>query len=287
MSYRTRKYQPAMGLALASGGARGAYQAGALLRLAEAGYRYNHIVGTSIGTLNGAFYVQGDGSVGHMQSLCERWRSVGEMGVIRPDVANLTKFFLHGVGVPFGSWILAMTDPEWSVLDTKPIEALLDSWLDYDRICGAPNTLLVGTQKARPGRRMGEGGVQYFQAAAVGPRALRECILASAAIPFVFKARRLPADGQYHQDAGWVEPIGTRELYARGVSRMTAIYLDVSEAESPADYPLVKFHQVRPSKDIKGFHDGIPSTLDFRTERIEALIHLGYRDAEMSLRSAA
>src|SRR5690625_7269705 len=55
---------PIYGLCLASGGARGAYQAGALVALAERGERYDRIIGTSIGALNGAFYAQSVGSVG-------------------------------------------------------------------------------------------------------------------------------------------------------------------------------------------------------------------------------
>ena len=71
------------GLALASGGARGAYQAGSLLLLAEQKIQFNTVAGTSIGALNGAFYVQGDRSVGHAEKLCDLWRAIPDAGIIQ------------------------------------------------------------------------------------------------------------------------------------------------------------------------------------------------------------
>jgi predicted acylesterase/phospholipase RssA len=43
---------------------------GALLYLAEHGLRFGAVAGSSIGSLNGAYLVQGDGSPGHLEGLC-------------------------------------------------------------------------------------------------------------------------------------------------------------------------------------------------------------------------
>ena len=47
-------------LSLEGGGARGAYQIGAVKALFENGYKFDAIVGTSIGAINGAYIAQGD-----------------------------------------------------------------------------------------------------------------------------------------------------------------------------------------------------------------------------------
>lgn len=47
-------------LVLEGGGAKGAYQIGAVKALYERGYKFNTIVGTSIGAINAAFLCQGD-----------------------------------------------------------------------------------------------------------------------------------------------------------------------------------------------------------------------------------
>ena len=48
------------GLALEGGGAKGAYQVGALKAIQECGFKIDTVVGTSIGAFNGAVYAQGD-----------------------------------------------------------------------------------------------------------------------------------------------------------------------------------------------------------------------------------
>ena len=48
------------GLALEGGGARGAYHIGAVKALIENGYKFDAVVGTSIGAINAAFIAQGD-----------------------------------------------------------------------------------------------------------------------------------------------------------------------------------------------------------------------------------
>jgi len=72
-----------MALALAAGGARGVYQAGAMLFLAEQGIRFNAVAGTSVGALNGAFYAQGDGSVAHIERLRELWQKCPALVLFR------------------------------------------------------------------------------------------------------------------------------------------------------------------------------------------------------------
>ena len=49
-----------LGLVLEGGGARGAFQIGAFQALNEKGFRFDGIVGTSIGAINGALLAQGD-----------------------------------------------------------------------------------------------------------------------------------------------------------------------------------------------------------------------------------
>ena len=58
-------------LVLEGGGAKGAYQVGAIKALKENGYEFDTIVGTSIGALNAAFICQGD-----IDKLDELWHTL-------------------------------------------------------------------------------------------------------------------------------------------------------------------------------------------------------------------
>ena len=83
-----------VGLVLAGGGARGAYEAGAvsvlLPHLEARGERPRLLVGTSVGAMTAAYLA----SVGHLDAedavarLLERWREVGKAEVIRSIVSR-------------------------------------------------------------------------------------------------------------------------------------------------------------------------------------------------------
>ena len=53
-----------LGLVLEGGGARGAYEMGAVKALMENGYKFDGVVGTSIGAINAAVIAQGDWAIG-------------------------------------------------------------------------------------------------------------------------------------------------------------------------------------------------------------------------------
>ena len=58
-------------LVLEGGGAKGAYQIGAMKALMENGFKFNTVIGTSIGAINAAFIAQGD-----MDKVEELWKTL-------------------------------------------------------------------------------------------------------------------------------------------------------------------------------------------------------------------
>ena len=127
------------GLALASGGARGAYPAGALLLLAERGVRFDAVTGTSIGALNRAFYAQGDGSAEHLEKLCDLWRAMPDAGIIQISgstaVRVLALLAARGIPWPVRLGLNRLVGKRVSILDPEPVEALLDELVDYAAVC--------------------------------------------------------------------------------------------------------------------------------------------------------
>ena len=76
------------GLALEGGGAKGSYQVGAYKALKEMGYEFDYIVGTSIGAINGAMFVQGD------EKLAEKiWLDIEFSMVVSTEEDKLENFF--------------------------------------------------------------------------------------------------------------------------------------------------------------------------------------------------
>jgi NTE family protein len=120
---------------LSGGGARGAYEAGAISVIAPAlearGERPTLFLGTSVGAINAA-YMGASRHLGADQQaagLLARWREVTKEGVIRPILRHqlpLTALrymggllSLPGVRVP-------------SLLDPSPLARSLENWMSWD-----------------------------------------------------------------------------------------------------------------------------------------------------------
>lgn len=74
------KEKDKIALTLEGGGARGAYQVGALRALYENKFRFEAVVGTSIGAINAAFIAQGD-----FDKLCNMWETLSFKDLLNLD----------------------------------------------------------------------------------------------------------------------------------------------------------------------------------------------------------
>lgn len=220
---RARADKGSVGLVLAGGGARGAYEIGALsVLLAELdrrGERPVVVVGTSVGALNAAFLA----ATAHLpvaeavpQAL-EIWRcirfgeaakSIFSLGTL----GRLARYAGQFLGVPRARL--------WSLLDSSPLRATLEQKIAFDQIernvhdgaLHAAATIATSAATSRsvvfhcggtpPNPRDKQRGIDYAQT----PLGV-EHVLASAAIPGVFPAVHVSdPDGA----AGWYFDGGTR-----------------------------------------------------------------------------
>ncbi len=210
-----------IGLVLAGGGARGAYEAGALSVLLPAlearGQRVAVIVGTSVGALNSAWLAAN----AHLPAakLAEAhqklWREIRWEDVLAPVWSPRTAApvlrYLAGAVIP-GVRVEA-------VLDSSPLAATIKRRLDLRQLAenvgsGGLHAAAVVATSAATGRSVvfhaGSGrphrddfrGIDY---ASVSLRA--EHVLASAAIPGAFRAVKVSTPADAH---GWYVDGGTR-----------------------------------------------------------------------------
>lgn len=284
-----------MGLALASGGARGAYQAGALLALSEVGLRFSSVAGTSIGSLNGAFYCTGDGSPGHLEDLCRLWRATPDAGLISIDPSQVGKTLLKLLGGTILPDVLKVIDKVTGkgthLLDPRPVAAFLDQWIDYNRVVASEKTFFIAMIPATslggitdPLRDIVEGAWRkavYFRASSLRPDELKNALLAASAIPLAFPPRKL--QGKHYTDAGLSAPLPSNTLRDDGCNFICSIFLSDTHIQNRADYPDTTLLQIR-STDV--IDTNILTMLDFSRDAVERLINLGYRDAKSTLAEA-
>lgn len=164
---------------LGGGGAAGAYQAGSILALAEAGMVPDALVGCSAGALNAAF-LAADPSAQRAGALTDFWAAEATRAVLAPSMLDRVR------GAPV---MLRRGD---ALFDQRPLRRLLARTLEAHDLSELGVPLTVTTTCLDCG-----DAVHHDR----GP--LAEILLASCALPGLLSPVRL-ADGHAHVDGGVV-----------------------------------------------------------------------------------
>ncbi len=231
---------------LAGGGARGAYEAGALAALAPAlaarGEAPDVLVGTSIGALNGAFFAaRADQSLEATAAAgVEMWRELCWRDALRPLVSPSELGRLLGTaamlaGLPGGDLS--------GLLDPSPLRGTLERLVSFEQIARnvkdgtLTSAAVVATAYATTGSVVFHHGgpavkpdlvraIDYV-ATALAP----EHVLASAAIPGAFPAVEIsvpPAAAGWYSDGGVRLNAPLKPALALGANRVIVIGLNSS-----------------------------------------------------------
>jgi len=243
--------QTQIGLILAGGGVRGAYEVGALSVLAPAlearGERPRVIVGTSVGALNCAYLAAN----AHrplreaVEGVVELWRRMEYGDVLEPllsvgELGRLVRYLADVVGLP------APNVP--SVLDAAPLAATLERLISFQQLAdnvasGAlRSAAVVATSYAssrsvvfhdgRPTPRPDAARAIDYVRTTLSAAHVR----ASAAIPALFGAVEIaepPAAAGWYSDGGTRLNAPLKPALALGAKRVVVIALNSSR--TPAD----------------------------------------------------
>ena len=213
---------PRIGSVLSGGGARGAYEAGAISILSPAldarNQRPTLFVGTSVGAINAGYM----GASAHLDAeeqaagLLDRWRQATKGSVIRPILLQQ----LPLTALRYAGELLSVPGVRLpSLLDPKPLEQSLKRWMSWGDLHrnvgqGLLDAVAVVATAAGRGRTVAfveshnELPAHNSHAIEYVPTALSdEHVRASAAIPILFPPVRVetPAEAR-----GWYVDGGTR-----------------------------------------------------------------------------
>lgn len=132
-----RDGKPPIAIVLPGGGARGAYEAGALAVLLPAlearGERITIACGTSVGAINATLLasIAQKPAAEQAQLVLARWREMRKGDVIRPIIGpGLPKTALRFVGELFEVPGLRLA----SIMDPAPLAGSLDVWIDWEQL---------------------------------------------------------------------------------------------------------------------------------------------------------
>jgi len=300
---------PKIGLVLAGGGAKGAYQAGAIKYLAEIDFVPHIIAGSSIGALNGAVLAANLPFRQAADRLDLLWTDLGAANIIQPDrgeIAQLASYIIQTSLPTFGAWATKLLESigifsnTKSVFDPEPIETFLrravdaqqlrdgiELWvavfpsLNIPRFRYDPAMLVIDMIRAK----MGQDAHWLHVQNANRDRQLYDILLASAAIPLAFPQREI--NGNIYVDGGFADNVPLGALAAQGCTHAIVIHLENGAVWNRHKFPNQTVIEIRPQDPINKselplYGDAI-TFLDFSRDRIELLKQRGYADAKACL----
>jgi NTE family protein len=246
-----------LGLVLSGGGARGAYQAGFLNRLAlileedlEISQNpFSHIAGSSVGALNGSYLasqMNGEMSFLHQtENLCDLWRGLKSEKVYKTRSLELIQ---NGVGwlTQLGSMGHIKKEHTLSMLNASPLRDLLQEVLDFKAIKENIDSGRLDSFTVAAFDYSDRVSTHFFQSnqikkgwTQVGQRGINSYlnwkhILASASIPMLFDTvyvhGRPFGDGNLGDlnPFGPIQKLGATDLFVIGIRNSRHYQMDRS-----------------------------------------------------------
>ena len=249
------------GLALEGGGARGSYQAGAAKAFLEKGVEFQGIVGTSIGSINGAMIAQGD-----VEALWEIWSTISVEKVFRlekkeyEELARLD-FDLESVALKIKKMADIMKD---GGLDMTLARQILDQYVREEDIRGQGKDFGLVTFSVTEMKPV----EVFLEEIPLGE--LKNYLLASSALPY-FKLDKI--QGIKYLDGGVYNALPTDLLVKKGYEEIWEVRLNSLGRKKSLDLsqsPVV-LRAVNPVEPLCGY-------LDFRNETANRQLRQGYYD---------
>lgn len=257
-------------LVLEGGGAKGAYQVGAIKALKENGYEFDTIVGTSIGALNAAFICQGD-----IDKLDELWHTLSFQDLM--DINNelgesLVNFNLTSEIVNEAAK-KAINAFKAKGIDTKNIRNILEKYIDEEKIRRSETRFGLVTYC------ISDMVPQKLFIEDIPKGKLIDYLMATSNLP-VFKRQKI--DDKKFLDGGAYDNCSVEMLYDAGYKDIVAIRIfrrrnrirNYSKLSRKKDLNL---KIILPSEEL-------PFILNFESNNLKNLVDYGYVDTIKQLK---
>jgi len=266
---KTKRYEFSMcerrncmtkGLVLEGGGARGAYQMGAVEAFFENGYAFGGVTGSSIGALNGGLIAQGD-----WEKCRDWWEKLSLSKLFDVDETILhdilyRKFDFKKIS-PMRTALHTFFEKKG--LDTTKIREILTEIYDEQKLRESPTEFGIVTLKMPDVKPM-----ELFKED-IPEGKLIEYLMASANMP-VFKLE--PISGEIYIDGGFYNNLPVNMLYRKG-------FRDVLVIRTYAIGVVKKFRKSDLRVTELGPSEDLGNILDFSHERIMRSMKVGRCDA--------
>ena len=256
-----------VGLVLAGGGARGAYQIGVWKALKELKIdkHISVVSGTSIGALNAVLFCQGD-----LEKANEVWHNISKESVLPINEKDLNiRGFLISLGLKNMNFIKKYMPKtlEMGNLSRKGLLDIMDNYINFskleknNKICYAACTEIDSFQP------------KYFKINDYNEQSIRSILLATSALPMIYESEEF--ESMKYLDGGMADNVPIQPVYGENCDIIIVIHLSKESKLNKKLFPNTKIIEITPSSMDEGVLNGI---LDFVPESVEKRINLGYSD---------
>lgn len=246
-------------LALEGGGAKGAYQIGAVKALYELGFEFEAVAGTSVGALNGAMIAQGD-----FERAYELWENMKPSLVV--DMTDSEYKKLVNLQLEREDWKTIRSRITRIVkdggIDTAPLRKLVYEYLNEEKLRRSQVDFGLVTISLTDFK-----GMELYKNE-IPPGEAAEYILASANHP-AFKNE--PLAGKLFTDGGMYDNLPINLLMRRGYVNIIAIRIFGLGFKQSYDTKRVNMIEIAPRENLGG-------TFDFTQEKTQYNLQMGYYD---------
>jgi NTE family protein len=261
------------GMVLSGGGAKGAYEAGAVraMRELDVADRIYGVSGTSVGALNTLVFAMDDGA--QLESL---WQNVGFSDVVVPKRAEsrAIKDIL--------SQINAQINENEGLCTQEALRKLIEASVDFNKVRTHRAKLYACAYDIEAKR------VEYFDLKSMGDEEITNAVLASAAIPHVYDAVEVrgrkyadggindPAYGVKNSDVTPIHPLQDGEYDV-----LIVIHLREQETRDITHIGNMRLLHVYPSRPLETVRGA--GTMIFTHSSIRDRLILGHSDMTIAL----
>ncbi len=249
-----------LGVVLEGGGAKGSFQVGAWKALKELGIEFDGVAGTSIGALNGAFFMQDD-----LDTAYDMWYNMSPSRVVVGDDRLIEKIINMDLESKDFQRVMGMLRKlvGQKGLDITPLRELISTYLKEDVIRSSHKTfgfMTVSLTDFKPTQI-------YMEDVPLGQ--LGEYLIASANLP-VFQLERI--EGKLYVDGGFYDNLPVNLLTAKGFNEIITIELNgLGIKQKIQDKKDLKITSISPSRNLG-------STLELLPETARRNLLMGYYD---------
>jgi len=249
-------------LVLGGGGAKGAYQIGAIAALEEAGITCGHVVGVSIGAINAAMYAQRD-----MNRAAALWENIRLSDILSADALSIAEDAEAILGQPEKLLEYFARNSQKSLTDITPLRTLLSRHISEEAVKNSPIRMSLTAT------RFPTLSCVEKKAADMEPGTLHQWLLASAAIFPIFPMQTIGEER--YIDGGFCDNTPVEAAIRAGAKRIIAIDVGKNRAHTQYDRrPNVTY--IRAAHPLGGL-------LSFDSETIARNRILGYNDTMRAL----